>query len=359
MIKKYLVPLVLLLITLICYYTGPRFQEFYTYTYNQKLYQRLDYILHFFTKHISFSLGDVLYAIVVLWFLYKSYSLLKGKLFKKFFLFIFTSVLWFLCLFQLMWGLNNYKHSITEQLDLERNYTQNELDTLTYQLIKIVNDQQQQITKNITTKVIIEKDLDLFNQTAKENYEKLPETLRNILVSNPINDVKPSFYSIFQSYSGFSGYFNPFTHENQVNIEIPTIGMPVTVAHEMAHQLGIASESEANFFGYQVMNLSEDIRFQYAANLYALKYCLKEYRIQGEDAYQELFIQLHPGVQQNILDSEAFWQSKRNISTFFFKHLYGRFLKINNQKDGIRSYNRFVDLLINYNKKYMNIRNVS
>src|SRR5690554_6016279 len=351
MTKKNLFPFVLLIITVICYYTGPKFPEFFTYIYNQRIYQFVDIILHYLTKYIPFSVGDLVYAIVVLWVVYKSYYFLKRKLFRKFVLLIVTSVLLFLCLFQLMWGLNNYKHSITKQLSLERNYTQNELDTLTYQLIKIVNDQQQQITKNVTTKVIIEKDLDLFNQTAKENYEKLPETLRNILVSNPINDVKPSFYSIFQSYSGFSGYFNPFTHENQVNIEIPTIGMPVTVAHEMAHQLGIASESEANFFGYQVMNLSEDIRFQYAANLYALKYCLKEYRIQSEDAYQELFMQLHPGVQQNILDSEAFWQSKRNISTFFFKHLYGRFLKINNQKDGIRSYNRFVDLLINYNKK--------
>lgn len=351
MTKKNLFPFVLLIITVICYYTGPKFPEFFTYIYNQRIYQFVDIILHYLTKYIPFSVGDLVYAIVVLWVVYKSYYFLKRKLFRKFVLLIVTSVLLFLCLFQLMWGLNNYKYSLAAQLELERNYTQSELDSLTYKLIKIVNEQQKQITKDITAKVIIEKDLDLFNQTAKENYEKLPETLKNVLVSNPINDVKPSFYSTLQSYSGFSGYFNPFTHENQVNIEIPTIGMPVTVAHEMAHQLGIASESEANFFGYQVMKLSDDLRFQYAANLYALKYCLKEYRIQNEEAYQLLFLQLHPGVQQNILDSETFWESKRNISTFFFKHLYGRFLKINNQKDGIRSYNRFVDLLINYHKK--------
>ncbi|MEG0917487.1 MAG: DUF3810 family protein, partial [Myroides sp.] len=53
--------------------------------------------------------------------------------------------------------------------------------------------------------------------------------------------------------------------------------------------------------------------------------------------------------------SEQFWLRKRNVSSYFFKNLYGRFLKINNQKDGIQSYNKFVDLLINYNKKYPEI----
>ena len=154
---------------------------------------------------------------------------------------------------------------------------------------------------------------------------------------------------------GFSGYFNPFTHENQVNIEVPTIGMPITVAHEMAHQLGIASETEANFFGYMVMLQSKDLKFKYAANLYALKYCLKQYKYENEETYQLLFNRLNVGVQQNIRETEHFWQSKRNISSYFFKHLYGRFLKINNQKDGIQSYNRFVGLLINYNKKYQQI----
>ena len=135
-------------------------------------------------------------------------------------------------------------------------------------------------------------------------------------------------------------------------MEIPSIGMPITVAHEMAHQLGIASESEANFYGYMVMLQSEDLKYQYAANLYALKYCLKQYRYENEETYQLLLNRLNAGVQKNIFETEHFWESKRNVSSFIFKHLYGRFLKINNQKDGIKSYNRFVDLLINYNIKY-------
>ncbi len=353
--KKYFFLIALFLFVITSYFISPQFPLFITEFYNQKLYSGLDTMLHLVTNIFPFSIGDVVYAMVVCYVLYKIIILMKKKMFKKLGWFLTGSFLLFFSCFQLFWGLNNYKFSVAHQLQLERNYTQAELDSVTNQLTTIVNNQHLLITKDSLKAVTIEKDLKLFNETAKLNYTKLPNHLTEILTNNEISNVKPSFYSYIQSYTGFSGYFNPLTHESQVNIEIPTIGMSVTVAHEMAHQLGIASEAEANFYGYMVMLQSTDLKFKYAANLYALKYCLKEYRRENEETYQLLFNRLNIGVQQNIIDSELFWQSKRNVSSYFFKNLYGGFLKINNQKDGIRSYNKFVDLLINYNKKYTQI----
>lgn len=355
MFKKKYHFIILIVFLGFCYFFGPKLPHFFTNTYNQKIYSGIDFIFRPIYNFIPFSVGDILYAALIFFILYKTYSLLKKRLYKNYFFFLLNVVLIGMSLFQLLWGLNNYKHSITYQLNLEQNYTQEELDTITFKLIDIVNNLQIDLAKNENDKIIIKKDLEAFNKDAKKNYNKLSNQLKTILTNNQINEVKPSLFSFAQSYAGFSGYFNPFTHENQINIEIPSIGMPVTVAHEMAHQLGIASESEANFFGYQTMKLSNDLQYQYAANLYALKYCLKEYRNKNEEEYLKLFDQLHFGVQQNITESEEFWQSKRNFSSFFFKHLYGRFLKINNQKDGMKSYNKFVDLLINYNKKYQEI----
>ena len=353
--KKYFFLIVLLLFVCFSYTLAPMFPEFFTEIYTQKIYSYLDSFLHLISNIFPFSLGDVFYAVVLIYFIYRCFVLIKRKLYKDFGVFIATSVLLFFGIFQLFWGFNNYKFSVSHQLSLERSYTRAELDSITNKLTEIVNNQQFLITNDSLKEVSIDKDLELFNKTARLNYTKLPDHLKEILTDNKINNVKPSFYSYLQSYTGFSGYFNPFTHENQLNIEIPTIGMPVTVAHEMAHQLGIASETEANFYGYKVMLQSTDLKFKYAANLYALKYCLKQYRYENEETYQLLFNRLNVGVQQNILESEQFWLSKRNVSSYFFKNLYGRFLKINNQKDGIQSYNKFVDLLINYNKKYPEI----
>lgn len=353
--KKYFLLIALFLFVIGSYIIGPIIPEFFTEFYNKKFYSALDTVLHSISNLFPFSLGDVLYAAIVSYVVYSCFVLIKKKLFKKLCLFLATFVLIFFGVFQLFWGFNNYKFSVAHQLQLERSYTSADLDSITNQLTEIVNSQHILITNDSLKEVVIEKDLKLFNETAKLNYTKLPKRLKEILTNNEINNVKPSFYSYLQSYTGFSGYFNPLTHENQLNIEIPTIGMPVTVAHEMAHQLGIASETEANFYGYQVLLQSSDLKFKYAANLYALKYCLKQYRSSNEETYQLLFSRLNIGVQQNILESEQFWQSKRNVSSYFFKQLYGRFLKINNQKDGIQSYNKFVDLLINYNKKYPEI----
>jgi len=352
MIKKILPTLLLLLIVGSLYLISPDYPEFFTFTYNSNIYYGLDRILHHVTYLFSFSVGDLLYAGIVIFILYKIILFIRRKYFFSLTLFLCNSFLVFFLTFQLFWGLNNYKYSVSHRLELEQHYTRTDLDSVTLNLIRTVNSQHWELYNDSLKKIVIPLNLELFNETAKENYKKLPEHLKELLTQNTINRVKPSFYSFLQSYAGFSGYFNPFTHENQLNIEIPTIGMPITVAHEMAHQQGIASEAEANFFGYEVMLLSSNPEFHYAANLYALKYCLKEYRNINEEEYQSLFRTLAPGIRQNILDSEAFWQSKRNFSSFFFKNLYGNFLKINNQKEGMRSYNKFVDLLINYNKKY-------
>ena len=50
---------------------------------------------------------------------------------------------------------------------------------------------------------------------------------------------------------GFSGYLNPFTLEAHINSTLPKISLPITIAHEMAHQNGIAAENDANFMGFK------------------------------------------------------------------------------------------------------------
>ena len=62
---------------------------------------------------------------------------------------------------------------------------------------------------------------------------------------------------------GYAGYLNPFTLEAQINTKIPKLNYIFTAAHEMAHQLGVASESEANFIAFYtcIKNLDPFIQF--------------------------------------------------------------------------------------------------
>ena len=67
------------------------------------------------------------------------------------------------------------------------------------------------------------------------------------------------------NYSGFLGYYNPFTGEAQVNTKVPVFTIPFTTCHEIGHQLGFASESEASFVGYLVIKSNNSPVFNYSA----------------------------------------------------------------------------------------------
>ena len=155
---------------------------------------------------------------------------------------------------------------------------------------------------------------------------------------------------------GFSGYINPFTLEGQVNAKIPTLTMIVTASHELSHQIGYAKESEANFIGFLATYHQEDKKYQYAAIIYALRYCLSTINKKESDNTHDFLETIHPGVRKNLIENIAFWEDYENITDSFFKLFYSNFLKLNNQKEGIESYNKFVDLLINYNLKYALIK---
>ncbi len=304
---------------------------------------------------IPFSAGDIIYFVVICYLLYRCIRImrLKEKRGIKIIQFIIAGICIFLMTFNISWAINNYRTPLDKELGIELVYTQDELLATTQKLISITNAYQYEITRDSLQKVVIEKDLDYFNEISRNGYHKMA-TETDLPIQN-IASAKPSLFSYALTKMGFSGYFNPFTHEAQVNDLIPTIGLPVTTAHEIAHQLGIAKESEANMLAFLVMTGQDNNTFRYAGYLYALKYCLKEVSNINEEKFLHFHQQLHPGVKENILETELFWEKHKNYSSKFFKVFYGNFLKINNQKDGMYSYNRFVDLIVNYDKKYHNL----
>lgn len=319
--------------------------------YSTNFYLAIHTVLTALHKWTSISIGDLFYLVLIFAISFKIIQIFRKKenTLKKLTIYILQTVFQFILYFQIFWGLNNLRLSVSDKLDMTTNYELSDLYELTEVLIKKTNSLQTEITKKDSTKVEFQKDLEAFNTAARNGYKMLEEEFDIAIIKH--SNVKKSIFSSLLTGAGFSGYLNPFTHEAQINFQVPVVGMPVTVAHEIAHQKGIASESEANFFGFLAMNNQENINYQYAANLYALKYCLKEVRLNNEEKFIAFYDQLNYGVQENISDSEKFWQENKNFSSNIFKNVYGNFLKLNNQKDGIRSYNRFVDLLINYNKK--------
>ena len=217
------------------------------------------FYLRLFFGWIPFSIGDILYTFL---FLYLVFYFIKWiKSFKTQFLSFFlrvislASILYF-C-FYLLWGLNYVRIPLYKSIGLEIKPVNNDvLIQLTTQLIEKTNTLQLKLAKADSLKVEIHYSNFMLLRKASLSYKNLATKWPLFIYKNP--SVKLSTYSLALSYMGYSGYYNPFTGEAQVNSKIPKAYMAFTACHEIAHQLGFAAEQEANFLGYLACIYSDD-----------------------------------------------------------------------------------------------------
>lgn len=317
--------------------------------YSNGIYIFISKVLRFTLGWIPFSIGDLIYAFLIIYILKSIYQAfkrrhlnLKDTLFKIGGIF---SIIFFL--FHLNWGLNYFREPLFDRMNFKKTACTNaELLDLTNKLIDKVNTIQFEITKNDT--VIVENPI-----SKKEIKRMAPSAYKNLSIKHPIfsydiPSIKHSLFSLPLTYMGFAGYISPLTTEAQVNSLIPKNNYPSTTCHEIAHQLGIASEKEANFIGYLAATNSNDIYFKYSGYLMALRYCLIDIYLEDEATFNQLKTKLNKGVLKDIKQSQDFWQSYQNWSEQFFKIFYDSYLKANKQEHGIDGYNKVVLLLINY-----------
>lgn len=347
--SKYILPL-FLLVQIIILKILRYFPDYVEGFYSNNFFIRISHFLRISLGKIPFSLGDCIYALILLsiigwfWQIRKTWKtdwkdhLLKilGKI----------SIAYFF--FHLLWAFNYYRKPLFEKMDIKREYTDAELLDFTKKLIKKTNEVQFEITKNDSAKVVFpysQKEAFLMNLDGYENLAKQYPFFEYKYLS-----VKKSIFSLPLSYMGFGGYLNPFTNEAQVNYLLPIYNFPVTTCHEMAHQIGFASESECNFIGVLATTSNKNLYFKYSGYTLTLSYCLGIWRQKNEQLYKQLLKSVHVGILKNYQEDIDFGKKYRGSAEPFFKFLYDNFLKTNNQKDGMESYSKFIDLMVNYYK---------
>ena len=347
--RKYLLPLFLIFqiifIKIIALF--PNAVEVY---YSNGLYSIISKIERIVFGKIPFSVGDILYSILIIYILY---SLWKTRKTWKYnwnnnLLKIAGGISIFYFLFYSLWGANYYRVPVFEKMRIARDYTEEDLYNFTAKLIAKTNEIQEKITHNPTQKVINPYKQETIFKMSQNGYSHLYDQYSFFKYQIPSR--KKSLYSLPLTYMGFGGYLNPFTNEAQVNYKLPMFNFPNVVCHEMAHQIGYASESECNFIGFLACINNDDLYFQYACCTVALRYCLENVYLKNEEQFKLFKSTLNSGILENFKESELFWRQYDTIIDKGFHAFYNQFLKINQQKDGIESYSKYVNLLINYYK---------
>ena len=315
--------------------------------YSQLVYPFIFDTHRLFFEKFSFSVGDLLYAFLVLFIAKNVVSIFKKK--KPSWRAVVRQGLSFVSLillfFNLNWGLNYYRTPLYQDLGYQMKYNETELEATFSKLVTISNQLHSQLSENDTTAVTLHYSKTKIGNLIEKEFDF------DLKKMEPKPYLKQSLWSTLLSYMGYAGYLNPFTLESQANSKIPKLDFIITAAHEMAHQLGIASEGEANFIAFYTSIKHSDPFLQYAGYTFALRYCYAElYKANPENAKEKIKT-LHPGILKNYKELSEFWKQYQNPFEPLLKKGYDSYLKANGQAKGIQSYSTIVGYVVAYAQK--------
>ena len=175
---------------------------------------------------------------------------------------------------------------------------------------------------------------------------------------------KAMFFSDLMCQMYMCGYYFPFSMEANYNDVMYIMEKPATMCHELAHIRGYIYEDEANFIAFLACVESDDATFQYAGYLSVLNYVandLYKTRLADPESYAAAREAVHPlqilqQVQEdNIFVTQDQWNrinGKAVVDTETVDSvsdtLTDASLKMNGVSDGMVSYNRVVELLLQW-----------
>ena len=161
---------------------------------------------------------------------------------------------------------------------------------------------------------------------------------------------KPIFFSKVMSAMNVTGLYFPFTGESNLNMDFPAATFPFTVAHELAHRRGIASEQQCNFLGVLAATRSEDPAWAYSGWLTGLIHLTNAlYRV-DRDAVVKLSAALPEEVLADLDVNNAYWQRWEGPVSDVSGKAYDKMLRGYGDELGMKSYGAVVDLLVAYYK---------
>jgi len=168
------------------------------------------------------------------------------------------------------------------------------------------------------------------------------------------NDVlaKPVALSSYWSYTGITGMYFPFLGEANVNVDVPDSQLPMIICHEISHTRGIAREQDANLAGFLACISSDRKDFEYSAYQYAFLYCAWDLSIADADAYDKVSAMIPGSVRRDWEQNAAYWKAFEGPVQETSTEINNSYLQANLQ-EGVKSYDRVTDLIINYYFAYV------
>ena len=302
----------------------------------------------------SFSVAELLYAIaagvVLLWMGATVRRLItekgrRGRIVYRFVLTAVCTVLTVYAGFSLLWGVNYYAESFQEQSGVyARESTPEELARVTEYFARQLAGCADQVKRD-ENGLFAESRADIFAHSVRVFdgiYDEFPCLVMEDHVPKGVR------FSTALSAMDFTGFYFPFTGEANLNIDSPACYLPSTIAHEMAHQRGIASEQECNFIAIAASTTAQSPAYRYSGWLMGFTYLSNALYRADQEAWKQVRVLLPDTVVADLRDNSAYWAEFEGPVNDAAQKVYDSFLKSSGESRGTQSYGTVVDMLMAY-----------
>ena len=294
--------------------------------YLRFIFNNLIKINLFLFSKVEIPIGEIVYIVIIILYIYLFVKVISFKLSDFLNLVAFSSILYFL--FYFLWGLNYFKPSLVDKLNIKSEYEFNVLDETINKVIFEINKESSFISEDINKS-------DIFN-----------------LINTTASNIKKSIIPDIFLYQKVSGHYIPFTSEAIFVDKIPLVDMPIVILHEQAHQSGYADEGDASFIAFSKAINDKEPYIRYSGYFYALINLLNEISKKNSDKLDDYITKLDEKVISDIKKVQNFWSKYSN--SFLDKaqnYIYDLYLKSNNQEAGIMTYGEVSLYIIHYYQK--------
>ena len=249
----------------------------------------------------------------------------------------------------MMWGLNYYAGTLAEDMRLEvASYNLEELTEATLYYRDKANDLAAQIPRDAAGNPDF-ADFAQLAQQAGDGFHTLTYTNHYSIFAGSVVPVKELGWADLYTSMGVTGVTFGMTGESAVNPNVPDVGLPFAMAHEMAHRMSIAPERDANFAAFLACTANSDPQFQYSGYLMAFRYCYTA--LTSVDAQGAVTVS--QGISQQLRGDmagyTAFFDSRvPTTSSSLASSVNDAYLKLSGEEGGMDSYAEVCDLLVNW-----------
>ncbi len=184
---------------------------------------------------------------------------------------------------------------------------------------------------------------------APELYEALYDEFPFLRI--PVDPMpKGILCSRIMSAMNVTGLYFPFTGESNLNMDFPAATFPATVAHELAHRRGIASEQQCNFIAVLASTRAESAAYRYSGYLLGYIHLSNALYSVAPEEWRDIRERLPAAVEADLRAAGDYWAQYDGATARASGKAYDAMLKSYGDELGMQSYGAVVDLLVAYYK---------